>query len=278
MPRILLYSTLLTFAVWSADAAEVRLKSEATCSGAVVRLKDVAEIISANEGEAAALAELQLFPVPSAAKPRLVRQGEIRELLVLSDVNLKAVTLSGAEKVMIRREGTRSVAKPPAAGGVVPGAVIPSAYVTPSTKVPSPSSESTGVELIPVAVRPLERGAILRATDLELRTAPTSRGRGQATGKIADLVGKEMLHPLPAGQPISSDLVQSPRLVHRGDKVAVKALASGVVVTISGKALEAGGPGDNVLVEDSTTKEKLVTRVSGYQTVEVLGTGVKAVR
>jgi hypothetical protein len=31
-------------------------------------------------------------------------------------------------------------------------------------------------------------------------------------------------------------------------------------------------------VEDLATKEKLVTRVTGYQVVEVLGTGVKRVR
>jgi flagellar basal body P-ring formation protein FlgA len=273
MPRIPLYTVLLTFAAWSADAAEVRLKSEATCSGAVVRLKDVAEIVSGDEGEAAALAELQLFPVPSAGKTRLVRKGEIHELLALSDVNLKAVIVSGADKLVIRREGARSAAKPQAAG-----AVVASALITPSTKVSSQPSESIGVELIPVAVRPLERGAVLRSADLELRTAPPSLGRGQPPLKIADLVGKELLRALPAGQPISGDLVQSQRLVHRGDKVTVKALASGVVVTISGKALEEGGSGDNVLVEDSTTKEKLVTRVSGYQAVEVLGTGVKSVR
>src|SRR5687768_9453676 len=112
MQRILLYSTLLTLAAWSADAAEVRLKPEAVCSGAIVRLKDVAEIVSADENEAAALAELQLFPVPSAGKVRNVRRGEIRELLALSDVNLKAVTLGGAEKLVVRRAETQIAAKP----------------------------------------------------------------------------------------------------------------------------------------------------------------------
>jgi hypothetical protein len=45
-----------------------------------------------------------------------------------------------------------------------------------------------------------------------------------------------------------------------------------------GKALEEGGQGENILVEEASTKEKLVTRVTGYQVVEVLGTGVKSVR
>ena len=272
MPRILLYSTLLTLAAWSASAAEIRLKPEASCSGAVVRLKDVAEIIAASEDESAALAELQLFPVPSVGKTRIVRKGEIRELLELSGVNMKAVTLGGAEKLVIRREGTMPVAKSQPAG-----TIVPSAYITPSTKVPSRSSEPAGVELIPVAVRPLERGAVLRATDLELRPAATRKG-ADSVPKIEDLVGKELLRPLPAGLPVAREQVQSPRLVHRNDKVTVRAVAAGFVVSATGKALEEGGVGDNVLVEDISSKEKLLTRVTGFQVVEVLGTGVKSVR
>ncbi|MGI8978894.1 MAG: flagellar basal body P-ring formation chaperone FlgA [Pirellulaceae bacterium] len=272
MQRILLYSTLLTLAAWSADAAEVRLKPEAVCSGAIVRLKDVAEIVSADENEAAALAELQLFPVPSAGKVRNVRRGEIRELLALSDVNLKAVTLSGAEKLVVRRAETHIASKPPATT-----AVVPTAYITPSTKL-THSGESAGVALVPVATRALQRGTVLRATDLELRPAAIQNGNSAVPPKIEDLVGKELLRPLSAGQQLFQELVQSPRLVHRNDKVTVKAVTAGVVVSTTGKALEEGGPGDNVLVEDMATKEKLVTRVTGYQVVEVLGTGVKSVR
>ena len=112
MQRIPLYSLLLILCAWSAGAAEVRLKSEAVCSGGVVRLKDVAEITSANENEAAALAELQLFPVPSAGKPRNVRRGEIRELLALSDVNLNVITWSGAEKLVVRESSLGPLRKP----------------------------------------------------------------------------------------------------------------------------------------------------------------------
>jgi flagella basal body P-ring formation protein FlgA len=272
MNRIFLYSTLLTFAAWSAEAAEVRLKPEAVCSGAIVRLKDVAEVLSANENEAAALAELQLFPVPSAGKTRNVRRGEIRELLALSDVNLTAVTLSGAEKLVVRRaEAHPSVLSP------VTAAVVPTAFVTPATKIPR-AGESAGVELVPVAVRPLERGALLRATDLELRPAAIQKDSGVAPLKIEDLVGKELLRSLPAGQPVFKDLVQAPRLVRRNDKVRIKAVAAGVVVSTDGKALDDGGQGDNVLVEDGATKEKLMTRVAGYRVVEILGTSVKKVR
>lgn len=272
MQRIILYTSVLILATWSADAAEICLKSEAICSGGIVRLKDVAEIVSPNENEAAALAELQLFPVPSEGKPRNVRRGEIRELLALSDVNLKAITFSGAEKLVVRHKAKATPIKPPAVA-----VVVPTAYITPATKFPSPD-ESAGVELVPVAARALERGAVLRAADLELRSTPIVNGNGVAPLKIEDLVGKEVLRTLAAGQLLQRDFVQSPRLVHRNDKITIKAVAAGVVVSTIGKALEEGGQGDNILVEELLSKEKLVTRVTGYQMVEVLGTSVRNVR
>jgi len=272
MQRILLYSAIFTLAAWSAEAAEVRLKSEAVCSGAIVRLKDVADVTSSDEKEAAALAELRLFPVPSAGKVRNVRRGEIRELLALSDVNLKGVTLSGAEKLIVRRAEAQ-----PSAISPVTAVVVPTAYIMPSTKIPR-ASETAGVELVPVALRPLEKGTLLRAADLELCPAAIPKESGLTPLKIEDLVGKELLRSLPAGQPLFKDVVQAPRVVRRNDKVRIRAVAAGVVVSTDGKALEEGGEGDNVLVEDGATKEKLMTRVTGYRVVEVLGTGVKKVR
>src|SRR5262245_19197557 len=103
MNRILPYALVLILAGSSADAAEVGLKSEAAGSGAVVRLKDVADVISTDQGQAAALAEQRLFPVPSAGKVRTVRSSEIRELLALSGANMKTLALSGAEKLTVRR-------------------------------------------------------------------------------------------------------------------------------------------------------------------------------
>lgn len=273
MPRTSLYSLLLILAAWSADAAEVRLKSEAVCSGAVVRLKDVAEITSETENEAAVLAELQLFPVPSAGKLRYVRRGEIRELLALSDVNLKFVTLTGAEKLTVRRAESQTAAKP-----LVPvAAVVPTAFISPTTKLPR-VGESAGVAMVPVTTRALERGIILRRADLDLVPAAKVDGNSAAPLAIEDLIGKEVLRPLPAGQQIFKDVVQSPRLVRRNDKVTIKAVAAGVVITTSGKSLDEGGQGDNILVEELATKEKLVARVTGYQVVEILGTGVRNVR
>src|SRR3954466_11903890 len=169
MQRTLLYASLFTFAAWTAEAAEVRVKAEATCSGAVIRLKDVADVIAVNENEAAALAEMTLFPVPSAGKTRIVRRGEIRELLALSGGNMQAVTLSGAEKLAVGRTVNQSSPKSQPPGDAVAQATIPTAFIPPTTKVPTRVSEAASLDLVPVVTRPIERGAILRAADLDFR-------------------------------------------------------------------------------------------------------------
>jgi hypothetical protein len=59
-------------------------------------------------------------------------------------------------------------------------------------------------------------------------------------------------------------------LVERGDSVTVHSKASGVRVTISGKALRQGALGDEIEVELADKKQKLVGRVAGPQLVEVV--------
>jgi len=66
----------------------------------------------------------------------------------------------------------------------------------------------------------------------------------------------------------------SPPLVDRGATVTVQARAAGVTITTSGKAVEAGGAGEAVLVELADTKQRVLARVTGPQAVEVtVGSG-----
>src|SRR5204863_4294914 len=131
---------------------------------------------------------------PSSGKLRHVRRGEIQELLALSGVNVQAVTFSGAERVVVRRSGAKTLPKQPVEAA---GEALPTAYITPSTKLAS-SAQLAGVELVPVTTRGLDKGAVVRAADLELRPAAT-RPAGASPLKIEDLVGQELLRALPAG-------------------------------------------------------------------------------
>ncbi|MBI3464531.1 MAG: flagellar basal body P-ring formation protein FlgA, partial [Planctomycetes bacterium] len=83
------------------SAAEVRFREECHCAGGVVRLGDVAEIIAADPQEAAALAQIELFPAPPPGEKRFVRAQQIQDQLLLSQINLAHHRLSGASHMVL---------------------------------------------------------------------------------------------------------------------------------------------------------------------------------
>jgi hypothetical protein len=98
--RISAMAWAFILAGWSADGAEVRLRPEAMVAGSIVRLSDIAEI---GGPDSASLEDVRLFPAPGPGKERIVRRGEIAELLVLSEVDIKIHPLTGADRIVIRR-------------------------------------------------------------------------------------------------------------------------------------------------------------------------------
>ena len=85
----------------AAAAAEVRLRSSAVCSGPVLRLNDVAEIIADDFRVTQALAEIPLCPAPEAGRQRSFSQHDIRQLVGLSGVDAKAAHVTGSESVTV---------------------------------------------------------------------------------------------------------------------------------------------------------------------------------
>jgi flagella basal body P-ring formation protein FlgA len=63
-------------------------------------------------------------------------------------------------------------------------------------------------------------------------------------------------------------------LVERGGSVTVIAKAAGIRITAAGKALETGREGDTVNVELADSKQRVLGRVSGPQTVELAASGL----
>ena len=105
MTRITIIAWAFVLAGFSADGAELRLRSEATVAGGMVRLADVAEIAGA---EAAELGAVLLCPAPGAGRERFLRRGEIVELLRLAEAETKGISWSGADQIVIRRGAVSS--------------------------------------------------------------------------------------------------------------------------------------------------------------------------
>lgn len=123
MSRIALFSAVFMLAGWSAGAAELRLRGEATVASGMVRLADLADIAEADPEDVAALQRVLLFPAPGVGKERIVRRGEIVELLTLAEVDVKRYAFSGAEQVVIRRGAGVPPARTARGGQAAPSTV-----------------------------------------------------------------------------------------------------------------------------------------------------------
>ena len=102
------------FAATTVQAAELRLRVQCTATGAVVQLGDVAEIFSADHGQAQRLAAIELFAAPLPPQQRFLRLRELQDLLLLRGVNLAEHTFSGSSQVTVQgRAAVARVERPP---------------------------------------------------------------------------------------------------------------------------------------------------------------------
>jgi flagella basal body P-ring formation protein FlgA len=91
--------------------AEICLRAEAQVSGSVVRLGDLAEIITADPLRREALAAVELGTAPAAGPARYVRVREIEDHLLQQGISLADLRFTGAAQVAVSGQQRRA---PPA--------------------------------------------------------------------------------------------------------------------------------------------------------------------
>ena len=131
---------------------------------------------------------------------------------------------------------------------------------SPGRNFSRPSSALTPALSAPPRVRAVERGETLAVSDFErLPRAP-----GLAIGAVAATraAGRELVR--------ASDTI-TPRLVRRGEPVAINLRARGLLIATGGRALTAGGMGDLVRVVATATNRTFDAIVEGSGAVR-LGT------
>jgi flagella basal body P-ring formation protein FlgA len=250
---------MVTLTSFSADAAEICLRVEHHCERVLVTLGDVADVRDASAAKAQALAQTELFPAPG--RMRMLRLGELRELLALASVDVAQHRFSGETAVTIY----------PAK------AVRPASATSPirtASKAARPKKEQTPPPVVVVTVRPLRKGEMLREADIELR--PASGPVQAGFFKPEEVLGKETTRALATGQVLEPDHVRAPVLVQRGEVVRVIAKAAGVRIKTNGKALNDGSQGELIEVQPLEGKQKYMARVVDYQQVEVYAQGPSA--
>jgi hypothetical protein len=108
----ILFISVCTLAACSAQAAEVRLRSTASCSASVVRLGDIAEIASDDPAIADDLVAIPLFPAPTDGKSRQLDRNQVRQLLSISGIDLKQLSLTGSETVVVQSGAGDTTSRP----------------------------------------------------------------------------------------------------------------------------------------------------------------------
>jgi len=115
--------------------------------------------------------------------------------------------------------------------------------------------------------RPVERGEVLKASDLAvLRRPKTESGLLTGLDAVAGLAARRPLRP---GQPLAPVDVMKPEIVQRNDTVTIVYQAPGVTLTLRGQAHDAGALGDTIGVLNMESKRVVQAVVSGPDRVTV---------
>jgi flagella basal body P-ring formation protein FlgA len=127
-----------------------------------------------------------------------------------------------------------------------------------------------------VATRPLARGALITAADVELQAAESANGEGGTFHSLDEVLGKEVSQMIPAGKSLGPESLRAPLLVRRGEVVTVYARSAGVRVRTVARARDEGGLGELIAVESLESRKPFFARVSGVQEVEVYAQATRA--
>lgn len=103
---------------------------------------------------------------------------------------------------------------------------------------------------VAVAGSDLRRGTILNQNDIQFNEREMTSVRAQAFDNVDELIGKRLVRMVRAGDVITSNHVENPPLVERGDEVLLVVRYNGVTVGCKGKAAQKGGMGEKILVRN----------------------------
>ena len=126
-----------------------------------------------------------------------------------------------------------------------------------------------------MAVRPIDAGDFVRATDVALQPYSGSLSpQAIHVARIGDRQGSgQAMRP---GGVLLINQLRSPRLVRRGERVSVRARAAGITVRTYATAQQDGSLGDLIPVQALEGKERFAARVSGLRELEVFAAGASA--
>ncbi|MEM9066750.1 MAG: flagellar basal body P-ring formation chaperone FlgA [Planctomycetota bacterium] len=99
---------------------------------------------------------------------------------------------------------------------------------------------------VPIAAGDIRRGAAVRPEDISVRSEWVTPD--DSLGTATQIVGAETSRRVRAGEVLGPSMLVSPLAIEKGDRVSVRCVTRGIVVTSQAHALEDGRLGDEIML------------------------------
>lgn len=146
------------------------------------------------------------------------------------------------------------------------------AYIMAGTKTESMkpvAGRYDSVVNIPVLTRQLRKGDIIEQSDIEMRKVTERQLRKDTITNVDQLLGKSPLRMISPSRPIRTAEISSPMLIKKGQTVEMHYTTPYMNIRTTGQALEDGGEGTLVRVQNLTSQKAVSGRVVANGKVEV---------
>lgn len=125
------------------------------------------------------------------------------------------------------------------------------------------------VVTVPVLTRQLRRGDVIEQADLEFKKVPERQLRKDSITDASRLIGNSPIRMISAGRAIRSAEISAPTLVKKGETVRMLFTTPYMSIRTTGQALEDGGAGALIRVQNLTSQRAVSGRVVAEGQIEV---------
>jgi flagella basal body P-ring formation protein FlgA len=116
-------------------------------------------------------------------------------------------------------------------------------------------------ETLWVVKQTIPRGTAITKELIQSQEVETTWLVGNPRARVESILGFRAKRTISAGRVITSDMIDIPYAVRRGDLVTINAYAEGVVASVDGQARQNGRPGDWIWVVNLLTRSKMKAQV-----------------
>ncbi len=123
--------------------------------------------------------------------------------------------------------------------------------------------------LLAVLARAVESGEVLQQADVNFVRYDTGALSKNSLTQSAQVLGMQSKRALKAGTILSTDMLQAPTLIKRGDSVRIRVKKPGIEIEMLGTAMASGKLGERILVRNDSSQKNLTATVISLGVVQI---------